>query len=141
MIGRFLGIDHGLARIGVAVSDPLGITARELTIIDVTDDDPTFHEIKEIARQQNVIGVIVGLPSNVGGSSEQADAVLAWVDELKKIIDLPVKTWDEQLSSAEAKELASLQKRNPKDKIDDLAARVILQSYLNALADGLAERP
>jgi len=141
MIGRFLGIDHGLARIGVAVSDPLGITARELTIIDVTDDDPTFHEIKEIARQQNVIGVIVGLPSNVGGSSEQADAVLAWVDELKKIIDLPVKTWDEQLSSSEAKELARLQKRSPKDKIDDLAARVILQSYLNALADGLAERP
>lgn len=142
MIGRLLGIDHGLKRIGVAVSDALGITARELTIIDVNNDDAaTFAALKQLATEQGAVAIIVGLPSNVGGSTEQADAVRTWVEGLRGIVALPVLLWDEQLSSADAKELAKRQRRPKAAPIDDLAARIILQSYLNALADGLAPHP
>ena len=139
MIGKLIGIDHGLKRVGVAVSDALGISAREIAIVEQNDD--TYTELKRLAREQNAVGFVVGLPSNVGGSSEQADIVTEWVNGLKEAAELPVKLWDEQLSSADAKEIAKQQKRKPADPVDDLAARVILQSYINALADGLAEPP
>jgi putative holliday junction resolvase len=140
MIGRLLGLDHGTVRIGVAVSDALGISARELAILPNNDED-TYAEIKRLADEQHAVGLVVGHPSNVGGSGEQARQVEVWAAALKEATGLPLRLWDEQLSSADAKEIAKEQKRKQKDPIDDLAARVILQSYLNALSDGLAEPP
>ncbi len=140
MIGRLLGLDHGTVRIGVAVSDALGIIARELTILP-NDDETTFVAIKQLATEQHAVGLVIGHPNNLGGSGEQARQVEVWAIALKEATGLPIRLWDEQLSSADAKELAREQKRKPKDPIDDLAARVILQSYINALADGLAEPP
>jgi putative Holliday junction resolvase len=141
MIGRLLGLDHGTVRIGVAVSDALGISARELTILPNDDEETTFAAIKKLADEQQAVGLVVGHPSNVGGSGEQARQVEVWSAALKEATGLPLRLWDEQLSSADAKEIAREQKRKQKDPIDDLAARVILQSYINALADGLAEPP
>lgn len=138
MIGKLLGVDHGLKRIGVAASDALGISARELAIIE--SEDAAYDELKRLAHEQNAIGLVVGVPSNEG-NTEQADIVRKWVTGLEAAIDLPVVLWDEQLTSADAKELARQQKRPPRAPIDDLAARVLLQSYINALADGLAKPP
>jgi putative Holliday junction resolvase len=140
MIGRLLGLDHGTVRIGVAVSDALGISARELTILPNNGED-TYAEIKRLADEQHAVGLIVGHPSNLGGNGEQARQVEVWAAALTEATGLPLRLWDEQLSSADAKEIAREQKRKPKDPVDDLAARVILQSYINALADGLAEPP
>lgn len=140
MIGKLLGIDHGLKRIGIAVSDALGISARELTILDNTTDDTVFAEIRRIATENYVVGVIVGIPSNEG-NTEQATIVHEWLIKMRESVPLPVALWDEQLSSADARAIARQQKRKPNAPIDDLAARVILQSYINALADGLASPP
>lgn len=140
MIGRLLGLDHGTVRIGVAVSDALGISARELTILP-NDGETTYAEIKRLAFEQHAVGLVIGHPSNLGGSHEQARQVEVWAVALRDATGLPIRLWDEQLSSADAKEIAREQKRKPQEPIDDLAARVILQSYINALADGLAEPP
>lgn len=138
MIGKLLGIDHGLKRIGVAVSDALGISARELAILD--NGDQTLADLQATIEEQQIVAIVVGIPSNEG-NTEQADAVQAWIAAIKPHIGVPIVMWDEQLSSADAKALARQIKRKPTSPIDDLAAKVILQSYLNALADGLATLP
>jgi len=141
--GRLLGIDHGLKRIGLAVCDPLQVVARELMVIERRSRQEDFDKINALAEQEQVVGVIVGLPSVLEaapGTYTQADTVRLWVERFGATTDLPILLWDEQLSSEDAKELAKLQKRAPTEPIDDLAARVILQSYLDALHDDLAPK-
>lgn len=143
MIGRLLGIDHGLVRIGVAVSDALGITATELRIIQRKSKVEDFALLNKIAEQEAVVAIIVGIPYNETpeGLHNQADTVKAWIERFQATTKLPIMEWDEQLTSIEAKEIAIRQGRKMREPIDDLAARVILQSYLNALNDGLATPP
>lgn len=143
MIGRLLGIDHGIARIGVAVSDPLGITATELQIIERQSKAEDFALLNEIAKREHVVGIVVGIPHNDGpaGVHQQADTVRLWIERFQATTDLPIVEWDEQLSSADAREIAKRHGRGVRDPIDDLAARVILQSYINAVNDGLATPP
>jgi putative Holliday junction resolvase len=141
---RLLGLDHGSKRIGLAISDPLGMFARELTIIKRTTDEDDFARIRQIVTQEAVEGIVIGVPTNYEarpGQQSQADEVRQWVEALGKQVSLPLVLWDEQLSSADARELGRSKRRKPSDPIDDLAARVILQSYLDALRDGLAEPP
>jgi putative Holliday junction resolvase len=141
---RLLGIDHGSKRIGLAICDPLGMFARELTILKRTTEDEDFTRIRQIVTQEAVEAIVVGVPTNYeahAGQQSQADEVKRWVESLVKHISLPIALWDEQLSSADARELARSKRRKPSDPIDDLAARVILQSYLDALRDGLAQPP
>lgn len=141
---KLLGIDHGSKRIGVAVCDPLGMFARELTILKRTTDDDDFARLRQMVTQEGVEAIVIGVPTNFEarpGQQSQADEVKHWVEALAKHISLPLVLWDEQLSSADARELARSKRRKPSDPIDDLAARVILQSYLDALRDGLAPPP
>lgn len=143
MIGRLLGIDHGLARIGLAVSDAMGITARELRVIQRKSKAEDFALINKIAQEEGVVAIVVGMPNNTTteGIYSQADTVKLWIERLRETTELLIIEWDEQLSSADAKILAKQQRRKPTEAIDDLAARVILQSYLDALNDGLATLP
>jgi len=143
MIGKLLGLDHGLARIGVAVSDPTGLVARELTIIQRTSKAADFERIRSLAAEQAVVALVVGIPYSDGPADQftQADKVRNWLAHLRSNVSLPVIEWDEQLSSDDARSIAQQQGRSPQAPIDDLAARVILQSYLNALHDGLAPLP
>jgi len=143
MIGKLLGIDHGLARIGIAVSDAMGVSARELRVIKRKSKQEDFDLINEIAAKENVVALVVGIPHNDApeGVHTQADTVRTWIQRLSETTSLPIVEWDEQLTSEDAKELAKMQKRHVRDPIDDLAARLILQSYLNALHDGLATPP
>lgn len=140
MSGRLLGIDHGLKRIGLAVSDASGLVARELTIIKRKSKAEDFVRINRIAVEQRVVAFVVGIPHNddESGVYSQADTVRRWVAHLAAATKLPILLWDEQLSSVDAQELARQKRRKPGEPIDDLAARVILQSYLNAVRDDLA---
>lgn len=141
---RLLGIDHGLKRIGLAVSDSSGLVARELTILKRKSKAEDFARLRQIIQQERVEALVIGLPTNIGaheGRRSQADAVKNWVENLRTVIPLPVVLWDEQLSSVDAHELARSKRRKPDEPVDDLAARVILQSYLDAVHDGLAELP
>ncbi|MCK6577098.1 MAG: Holliday junction resolvase RuvX [Anaerolineae bacterium] len=138
--GRLLGIDHGLARIGVAVSDRVGLTARELLVIHRKSKREDFDKLAKVTKEQQVIGIIVGLPSEYDdpeGVYTQASKVRNWVEYLRQAIPLPVVLWDEQLTSVDAQEWAKRLKRPLRAPIDDLAARIMLQSYLDAVRDGL----
>ena len=143
MIGRLLGIDHGLARIGIAVSDAMGITARELQIIERTSREEDFARINQIAAKERVTAIVIGIPFNEAppGVHTQEETVRLWIERFCQTTNLPIIEWDEQLSSQDAQLLARGSKRKHTDPIDDLAARVILQRYLDALADGLATFP
>lgn len=143
--GRLLGIDHGLARIGIAVSDAAGLLARELTIIERKSKREDFAKLTQIAEEQQVVALIVGLPSDYDDSPDveytQADKVRTWVARLRETTTLPIVLWDEQLTTVDAQELARQHKRPARAHVDDLAARVMLQSYLDAVRDGLADPP
>lgn len=140
-MGKLLGIDHGIKRIGLATCDATRLIAREVAIIERKSRQEDFDAINEIAVQERVIGVIVGVPVNLDESQAvhtQVDTVRLWVERYAATTTLPVMLWDEQLSSEEAKALARQKKRKPTEPIDDLAARIILQRYLDALREGLA---
>lgn len=144
MIGRLLGIDHGVKRIGLAVSDPTGLVARELRVYQRRTRAEDFVLIANVAHEQHVAGLVIGLPSNLDlpdGVESQAETVRRWAGELAETVSLPIVLWDEQMSSADAKELARQKRRRWDEPIDDLAARLILQSYLDALRDGAARFP
>lgn len=142
--GKLLGIDHGLARLGLAVCDGSRLIARELAVLKHTSNRDDFERINGFAAQEQVVALVVGLPWNpdpAPGVPDQAAIVRRWVEQLAATTTLPIVLWDEQMTSVDAKELARHKRRKPRDPIDDLAARVMLQSYLDALRDGLAEAP
>jgi putative pre-16S rRNA nuclease len=132
---RILGLDIGEKRIGVALSDPLGIMAGALTVIDRTTDEAAVQQIVDLARQNEVERIVVGMPRSLDGSlGRQAQAVQSFVDLLKKGIDIPVVTWDERLSTVAAERalLETGMKRDKRKKHrDSLAAAFILQGYLD----------
>ncbi len=122
---RVLGIDYGTKRIGLAISDETRTFARELSILSPKD---FWNEIKNICNENEVGDLVVGLPLGLDGkNTEKTKEVLAFVEKLKKYLpDLQVKTQDERLSSAMAKNLPG-----GKTKVDSLAAQIFLQNYLD----------
>lgn len=139
-----MGIDHGVARIGLAVSDPSGLVARELTIIKRKSKREDFERINRLAAEQKVVAFVIGVPHNLDappGVHLQSDTVMRWVEQFRSTTELPILLWDEQMSSHDAQEMSRRLKRRYDDPIDDLAARVILQSYLDAIRDGLTPPP
>jgi putative Holliday junction resolvase len=145
LAGRLLGIDHGRVRIGVAVSDATGLIARELTIIRRTTKEEDFEKLRRLAAEQQAVAVVVGIPMDVEREAQRlyssADTVKAWIVLLQAAISLPIVVWDETLTTVEAHELASTLRRKRGLPVDDLAARILLQSYLDAVRDGLATPP
>ena len=129
---RILGLDIGSKRVGVALSDELGITAQPLETVKRADFDKVLGYIAE----HQVTEVVVGLPLNMNGSEgPAAKEVIALVDSLKQKISIPIKLWDERLTTMAAeKELirADVRRRERKKQIDKLAAQLILQSYLDS---------
>lgn len=143
--GRLMGIDHGLKRIGIAVSDSSGLVARELAIIHRKSKAEDFAILRQHIERQGVVALVVGCPIDVErteqGLFSQADKVRNWVEHLRSAVSLPIILWDETMTSIDAAALARQIGRTPGAPIDDLAARLLLQSYLDAVRDGLAEFP
>ncbi len=135
---RALGIDHGEARIGLAVSDELGMLAHPLETIHAKDvADPVQHIAKIVTRDQ--IGmVILGLPRNMNGTyGPAAEHVRAFADQLRAAIPCEVKLWDERLTSVAAQRSlheAGRTVKNSREVIDQVAAQMILQGWLDAQA-------
>lgn len=137
---RTLGLDIGSKRIGVAISDALGITAQGLSTLKREKDEKLIEHLKDIISKEGVEEILVGLPLNMNGSyGPQANEAIAFTDILKKNFKLPVKLWDERMSTIEVERVMIAQgasRRKRKKKIDKLAAQVVLQSYLNARKAG-----
>ncbi|MCY4463972.1 MAG: Holliday junction resolvase RuvX [Chloroflexi bacterium] len=135
MSGRLLGVDFGEKRIGLAISDALGISARELAILQSRGASQDFAAIIEIAMRERAVALVVGVPVNPNapaGIATQADTVRDWITDLRNATDLPVHEISEYLTSEEARNMARMLRRGAHEPIDDLAACVILQSFLDA---------
>lgn len=133
---RTLGLDIGDMRIGVALSDPLGILASPLAIINRDDDAAAIGKIAGIIRENEVGRVIAGLPLNMDGTQgEQAAKTRSFVTALSRYIEVPVEYRDERLSTVSARGLVQeARKTGRKTRYDAAAAALILQSYLDEAA-------
>jgi putative Holliday junction resolvase len=138
---RTLGIDHGTVRIGLALSDELGLVANPLRTLDCSP--AVEREIAEIVRQKRVSAVVVGLPLRMDGQrGEAAQRVETFVSRLRKALghEVPVTLVDERLTSVAAERSLGLEgkqkTRDQKKLIDQVAAVAILQDYLNTQAGG-----
>lgn len=133
---RVMGIDFGDSRIGVALSDPLGIMATPHTIITRIEEEKDITTIVDIIHQNEVGRVVIGLPISMNGTlGMQAEKVKAFAAELAKKIDVPVEFRDERLSTVVAKNLVQeSRKTDRKTRYDAAAAALILQSYLDDTA-------
>ncbi|MEI7904366.1 MAG: Holliday junction resolvase RuvX [Candidatus Firestonebacteria bacterium] len=127
-----LGVDYGDKRVGLAINDGLGLMAHSLKVVPKTS---ALQDIKKIVLEYEVKLIVVGLPVNLKGEiAFKAKQVLLWIEELKKVSGVPIETFDERFSTFEAEEelLQSDLSRDKRKKIvDKLAARNILQGYLN----------
>lgn len=132
---RVLGIDLGDKRIGLAISDPLGFTAQSLETLECKDLDTDFAKIRSICQERQVEECVVGLPLQMDGQvGTRAKAVMAWIEAFQKEVPCAVRTWDERLTSKEAQRLMihqDLSRKKQKAKSDELAAILILQTYLD----------
>ena len=133
---RILALDVGRKRIGVAVSDPLGFTAQGLMVLERRDWDQDIDRLLKIARPYQVQEVLVGLPRHLNGRlGEQAEEIMALAQALGEALQAKVVTWDERLSTVEAERLlieADMSRRRRRQVVDQVAATLILQAYLDS---------
>ncbi|MGM0369589.1 MAG: Holliday junction resolvase RuvX [Bacillota bacterium] len=133
---RIMGLDIGDKKTGVALSDPLELTAQGKTVIKFDTVADQIHYIVSLVEQYNVDQVVVGLPKNMNGSlGPRAEKVLELVEKLEGELDIPVITWDERLSTIAAERTlieADMSRAKRKNLIDKMAAVVILQNYLDS---------
>jgi putative Holliday junction resolvase len=132
---KILGIDHGNARIGVAISDPTGSFARPLKIVKHISRAEDATSIADIAMIEDCQAIVVGIPLDADGSmGPRARSVNRFIEELQTHTGLPVIAWDESHSTKQAL-LASIARGEGKKKrqgaMDDQSAAIILQDYLD----------
>ena len=135
-MSRVLGIDYGERRIGLALSDPMGIIAKPLRIIDRKITTDYISEILNTSKENNANIIVVGLPLTLRGEeSKQTQIVKKFIEELTQLGKIPVVPVDERYSSIAAKR--SLQEQgvktgHEKGRVDETAAAIILQEYLDS---------
>lgn len=136
---RILALDVGEKNIGLAISDKLGYTAQGLPNLRRQAQDEDIFKIIEIAKANEVTEIVVGMPLNLDGSlGKKAKEVTQFLEQLQEKVDLPVKTWDERLTTVQAEKVLLAQdtsRKKRKIKIDRLAAQLILQGYLDAKSE------
>jgi putative Holliday junction resolvase len=142
---RILALDVGKRRIGVAISDELGLTAQGLETLQRKNNREDYAALTRVAVEKRVSMILVGNPVNMSGrEGRQAEWVRQFAEALSARTGLPVKMWDERLTTVEAERVLrqsgiSIQKRAR--AVDRLAAVLLLQSYLDALALGGEAEP
>jgi putative Holliday junction resolvase len=131
--GRILGIDHGDARTGVAVSDPLGLTAQPREVLAERDRARLVEAVARIAEELDAKRIVVGLPVNMDGSEgRRARAAREFGARLARRVDCPVGFWDERLTSVQAERALRALPRRARAKVDVVSAQIMLQGYLDA---------
>jgi putative Holliday junction resolvase len=142
---RILCLDVGEKRIGVAKSDPLGIVAEGICYVPRPSDAAAIERICALIAQWEAELILVGQPFNMNGTlGPQAEKVARFTQKLHKQTNCPIKEWDERLTTKEAERIlidANVSRKKRKEKIDQLAATIILQSYLDSLTPGMRLPP
>lgn len=139
---RIMGLDYGSKTIGVAVSDPMGLTAQGLEIIRREEENKlrkSLRRIEELVREYQVEEIVLGFPKNMNNTiGERAEKSLQLKETLERRLGLPVVMWDERLTTVEADRTlieAGVRRENRKKYVDMIAAVFILQGYLDAKAN------
>jgi putative Holliday junction resolvase len=137
---RVLALDHGTKRMGIAISDELGMIAQPLEFIPAEPFAEFLDRLNEIIRTKQVELILVGMPRNMDGSyGPAALKVQEFVAVLKDAMTIPIQTLDERLTSVQAHRFlteAEVSGRQRKGKVDKSAAAVLLQSYLDGCRTG-----
>jgi len=132
---KILGIDYGDANIGLAMTDELWMFAHTYKTLKNTGLNKFIEEIKNIVTEEEVGEVIMGLPLNMDGSTgPQAQKVIDVISKMSEAIDVPIVPWDERLTTWEAERYmieADLSRKKRAKKIDELAAKILLQGYID----------
>jgi putative holliday junction resolvase len=137
---RILGLDVGSKTIGMAVSDPLGITAQGLQTIRRQNKRFDYAQLKEVILKYDVTQIVVGYPLRMSGvEGTQAEKMQVFAQDLRKYFRLPVHLWDERLTSSQANRVLrdsemSIKRRG--EVVDRLAAVLILQSWMDTQTPG-----
>lgn len=133
---RIMAIDYGSRRIGLAVSDELGITAQGLPTLHRTNTRNDFDHLRRTIKHYAVGQIVVGLPLRMSGDTGiQSDKAEAFAEELRVRFKLPVHLFDERLTSVEANRVldsADMSSRRRKEVVDQLAAVLILQAFMES---------
>ena len=133
--GRILAIDYGSKRVGVAMSDPLRVIARGVTTLD--NDKDLMQKLRSLIREEGATRIVVGMPYDAdGGKGSKALQVDRFIEKLKEAGDVQIDTWDESYSSVNAHRVfvetgMKRKKRREKKRVDEMAARLMLQEYLD----------
>ena len=138
---RLMGLDYGSKTVGVAVSDPLGLTAQGVETVWRKQENKlrqTMARIEELISEYQVERIVLGYPKNMNNTiGERAEKSLEFQQMLERRTGLPVIMWDERLTTVEANRTlmeASVRRENRKQYMDKLAAVFILQGYLDSLS-------
>jgi putative Holliday junction resolvase len=135
---RILALDHGTKRIGVAISDELKMLAQPLEYIPAEPFADFLARLKQLLLEKEIELVLVGMPRNMDGSyGPAALKVQDFVAALGNATTVPIKTWDERLTSVQANRFLiqnKVRREKRKEKVDKTAAAILLQSYLDGLA-------
>ena len=137
---RVMGLDYGSKTVGVAICDPLGITAQGIETIERKEENKlrkTLARIEELVKEYGVEKIVLGLPKNMNNTlGERAEKSLELKGMLERRIGIPVIMWDERLTTVEAERTlieSNVRRENRKKYIDKIAAVFILQGYLDSL--------
>lgn len=132
---RIMGLDYGTARIGVAVSDPLGISAQPCETIHYRSDNELWGQLDRIQDDMTIGTIVLGLPLNMNGSEgPSAHAVHVFADKLRRRYPVAVELWDERLSTRAAERTIQALGGRPsrsRGRVDQVAAVWILQGFLD----------
>lgn len=140
--GRILAIDYGSKRVGVAVSDPMRVIAQGVTTL--ANDPRLINTLCALIQSKEASLVLVGMPYGPDGSKgAKANEVEQFIADLQSATEVPIETWDESYSSVNAQRRLieagmKMKQRRDKGRIDEMAARVFLQEYLDSLPGTLS---
>jgi putative Holliday junction resolvase len=138
---RTLALDPGSVRVGVALSDELGMLATPLEFIPAEPVASFVARLKQILTEKDVGLILVGMPRNMDGSyGPAAGKVREFVAALRAEVATPIRTWDERLTSVQANRMlteAHVRRDKRKGKVDQMAAAILLQSFLDAGGGGV----
>jgi len=134
-VSRFLGIDYGTVRIGLALSDPSGILASPLPFLENQSPQQVTTSLSELIQTHQIAGLVIGLPRNMDGTyGPSAQKVRDFIAQIQKSISLPITPIDERLTTAQASKQLSgigLNQKQLRKKVDSSSACLILQQYLD----------
>jgi putative holliday junction resolvase len=134
---RIMALDPGTKRVGVALSDETTTIAQPLEFIPAEPLAACLDRLKVIAQERQVCRIVIGLPRNMNGTyGPAAESARQFAAEVEKAVGLPIKMWDERLTSTQANRMliqAGMSREKRKTKVDQSAAAILLQSYLDSL--------